>query len=630
MLSYVALAWNSTETEVSREAERVEAKILEKLTSWAVEFKRPGLWVFLPSLDPSRPPTISLRNGSGIILGTVFPFPNTTEASSAVRCVELSHRNEYELLKSEGRSIIKSHWGSYVLFLCDPASANVRVLRGPMSALPCFWVKISRLTIFFSRPADLANCALVPFGINWDYVLAQSMMGDYLCEETGLRGVRTLVSGDCAAITSGELRRRTYWTPFEVNPEMAASNFDSATRLLRTVTRSVINSWSSLHKSIIVSLSGGFDSSVVLSCAMKAPSAAVVRAVNLYFPSVCDERRYARSMAGKFGVPLSEIRLPSDVDLSAFLRCARTASPVLNFGAFATESVYLLLSQKHNATAVFTGELGDSIFGHAYGPELLAEALWRYSLTPSMLRVAMQYAILNRISVWRAMRRAMFEYYLYRKVRFTAIRQRLRARGTPPDIGLLTDEASARYEQIQSRFIHPWFNEIAEGPPGWLQLVPGMIMCTSTWTHSGFSDSIDTLVMHPLASQPLVEAFLAIPSEYHIVGGKNAAVARASFAGQLSPEVLSRGTGKCTSGLWLEDIIFCNRAFLREFLLDGVLVRERLLDRRKTEDALSDKVDCSKTRVSDIVALLYIESWLRQWIRSFKNDTEHATWLAVQ
>lgn len=111
----------------------------------------------------------------------------------------------------------------------------------------------------------------------------------------------------------------------------------------------------------------------------------------------------------------------------------------------------------------------------------------------------------------------------------------------------------------------------------------------------------------------MIEASLAIPSDLHLSGAQNAAVASRAFAPQLSSAVLQRGTAKGTPDLWLCDIIARHRAFLREILLDGLLIKERTLDKTRTEAALSGEVSRSKAQASAIIVQLYIESWLRRW-----------------
>jgi asparagine synthase (glutamine-hydrolysing) len=580
-----------------------------KRPPWSTLLDADGLRVIVPASGTSRPHSTDIRDG--IILGDFFPLTTEQRAYSVVQSHSLTASQETELLKTSGRSLIKSHWGAYVLLLSNPNSATVTVLRGPMSSLACFWTDVGGVTLFFSRPEDVIE--VLPVSFNWDHICAQSVQGDYLCEETGLRGVSTLLSGDCLVVRGEQRSRRTYWTPRAGSGREAVPDLQTAARLLGATTRAVTDCWCSSHESIIVSLSGGFDSSVILSCAAAAPNRPAVRAITFYSRGSADERPFARSAAHKAGVPLREMELPKDLDFRVLLGCARTASPVLNFTAFATEPAMRQFSEGLNASALLTGELGDCVLGHGFGPELLGDAFDRYGTSLRLMRVLLDYSLVYRISIWRAAGLAVEECRSNRRPGSLGLFQRNKDRGITLRSQLASDEAVANYERVRPRFIHPWFQDVRDGPPAWLNTVAAMITLTSTSCQAPLSGAIDRLLISPLASQPVIEAFLSIPADYHIAGSQNAAVSRRAFATLLSSEVLGRGTAKGTPEFWLRQIVAQNRPFLRELLLDGNLVKAGILDRHKVEDTLSGDLTAAKASVVDIITQLYIESWLSRW-----------------
>jgi asparagine synthase (glutamine-hydrolysing) len=92
-------------------------------------------------------------------------------------------------------------------------------------------------------------------------------------------------------------------------------------------------------------------------------------------------------------------------------------------------------------------------------------------------------------------------------------------------------------------------------------------------------------VLHPLFSQPVVEACLAIPSWEWRAGGIDRAVARQAFAADLPEEILRRRTKGGPDGFCAE-IIRHHHARIRARLLDGALARQGILDRVAVEKAL--------------------------------------------
>jgi asparagine synthase (glutamine-hydrolysing) len=168
-------------------------------------------------------------------------------------------------------------------------------------------------------------------------------------------------------------------------------------------------------------------------------------------------------------------------------------------------------------------------------------------------------------------------------------------------------------EGMSDRFIHPWLKESRRLAPGAHMLLFGLITTTSTSYHSPFSDPSDPPQLSPLLSQPLVEAALRIPSYMHFQSAQDRSVARSAFADALPPLILQRGFGKGGPNLWAKDVIDNNYDFLRAYLLDGVLSQKRLIDRKRTEVALSPTLARTTAMVGDIFAKLYIEAWLRKW-----------------
>ena len=178
---------------------------------------------------------------------------------------------------------------------------------------------------------------------------------------------------------------------------------------------------------------------------------------------------------------------------------------------------------------------------------------------------------------------------------------------------LASPDAEERCSSMGGRFIHPWLRESRLLAPGSHALLFGLIVVTSTAYHSPFSMPFDPPVVSPLVGQPLVELALRIPAYLHCKYAQDRPIARMAFADVLPPEILQRGLGKGGPALWVKDVVERNSEFLREYLLDGILVRRKLVDRKKLEAVLSPRIAKSTALVTDLFAKLYIEAWLRKW-----------------
>ncbi len=117
----------------------------------------------------------------------------------------------------------------------------------------------------------------------------------------------------------------------------------------------------------------------------------------------------------------------------------------------------------------------------------------------------------------------------------------------------------------------------------------------------------------PLRSQPVVEVCLRIPTYWHASDGWSRALARRAFAADVPREILQRHLKGGVDG-YVKRLLFANIQFVRELLLDGLLIREGLLDRRKLADTLSGRTTRGGAEMAEVFDHLSTEAWLRTWI----------------
>lgn len=181
-------------------------------------------------------------------------------------------------------------------------------------------------------------------------------------------------------------------------------------------------------------------------------------------------------------------------------------------------------------------------------------------------------------------------------------------------IRLVTREVLSAYYDEMDRFVHPWFRGQIVPTPSSVQLIHALIVTTSTAYECPFSLPDQPAYPCPLISQPLIETALRIPGRFSVHQGWNRAAIRAAFSAELSDEVRLRSS-KTNTTPWVRLAIRANLPWLREFLLDGILARERILDRDKMDSVLSTALNNSEVLINHVFVQLYIEGWLRQWVR---------------
>lgn len=118
----------------------------------------------------------------------------------------------------------------------------------------------------------------------------------------------------------------------------------------------------------------------------------------------------------------------------------------------------------------------------------------------------------------------------------------------------------------------------------------------------------------PLLSQPLVELCLRIPTYVLIRSGRDRAVARRAFERDL-PTGIVRRQAKGRTDQHVRNILDANLDFLRELLLDGLLVRHGFLNRAALELYLGRERSPADFQYAEILQEhACTEAWLRRWV----------------
>jgi asparagine synthase (glutamine-hydrolysing) len=574
------------------------------------------MYVACVDREASSDAVVMIGDDRGVILGTLFQIPDSGDCSVSAPIRSLSRSDSEEILSSMGRSLIASFWGYYVAALQYPEQGSAVVLRAPVSPLACLHIERNTLSIFFSYLDDCIDLELASLSINWDSVIAQVVGGDYLTNETAINEVEDIECGQSIECRPNGRLRRSYWDPRSLLGDRAPTTFGEATQAIRHTTDYCVSALSYPHDRILVQLSGGLDSSIVLSSLCRVPRKTSITSVNYYSEGSGDERLFARHMANAVKCRLEERQRNQELDLRRFLDCNRTVRPVLNFSAPDVEPRNSALARELRATAIFDGELGDNVFGSHPRPGTLVECLRQTGAGREFFRFAIDYSILSKQLLWRTLVLARHEALsVSAEPDFSASRELQRVLGEQRGgVALLaSNEAQDHHHKMEDRFLHPWLRQSRGISPGSHALLFGLITVTSATYHSPFSGPDGPIRVSPFVSQPLVEVSLRLPAHLHCKYAQDRSVARAAFADVLPQEILGRGLGKGGPGLWAKDAVERNAAFLREFLLDGILAQRRLIDRKKLERVLSPRIAKSSIIVGDIFAKLYIESWLRRW-----------------
>lgn len=604
MYRYFILVWEPRDAQSAAVVKELARRLQSDSLAWSciLERSQSGLQVHHAGAHASSDDGDVLADGTGAVLGTLFPAVSGVVPTP----MKLSRRATAAAVVSvtDGRHLVDCHWGRYVAVLQSPAGHVTRIIRDPSGGMPCFCVTHCGVHIFFSDMEDLLRLEPLQFSVNWPFVAATVASAMLPLRETGLTEVSEVLPGECVVVRGDALQRLIYWDPWSIARTDNREDADEAARELRAVTRACVHAWAARHRRIVHRLSGGLDSSIVLSCLSDASTRPSITCIN-YFSDAAeeDERPFARLAAQRADCELIECRREvQSIRLERLLNVARSPRPWFYLYCVEHGHRETALAREKGATALFGGLAGDALFYQARAHLAAADYARMRGLRPQLMKVVLDAARIERVSIWAILRRALASRILGDP--FDPLAEAARCAAAVPSRSVTSAERARR-------LMHPWLQSPTGAPPGKSWHVMSMASLPPYYDPLGSPDDPESV--YPLISQPLIELCLRIPTYVLIAGGWDRALARRAFVRDVPPQIIRR-RDKGASTEHTRRIFEANTQLIREMLLDGVLVKEGILDRRQIEQSLDPArsfVDSAFARI--LIQHLSVEAWLGRW-----------------
>ena len=606
MYRYIVMLWDSGNGHSTSAVRAMVARLRASATPWSPVSEAAGVAVFHAGQGMGPSDAYPLSHAGGAVLGTVFSRGLDAAASSRIRAFD--EAEGARIVASGGKRLLEKYWGRYVAVIRAHDTGDVWVLRDPSGSLPCWYSERDGVSLVCS---DIEDCRdLGPFNltVNWDYITGRVAHAGLQVRDTALNEVSELQPGERLGIRAGKVTREMVWNPIEIAQAAPFESPEEAQASLRAATVDCVHAWASCYDRIVHNLSGGLDSSIVLSCLQSAPSGPQVTCLN-YFglgPNE-DERHYARLMAERASVELVESELDwSSVQLEQLHELRRSPRPWFYHYELQHAKYEAALAEKHGATAIFSGSGGDSVFYQARADLALCDFVLDHGFGRGLLDTAVDAARVSRQSIWPLL-------WLAVRHRFWRPEWDPIAMAKPFQRTIVT-QAVVEVAKRNRRLSHPWLTpeNIAGVPPGTLWHILSLSMPPAYYGSFEWSGHLERVL--PLLGQPLVEICLRIPTYLLIQGGRDRALARRAFAADL-PHQIVRRVAKGRVDQSFRDLLDANLPFVRDFLLDGLLVRRGLLDRAALELYLSRESSPADFQYTEILhEHVSTEAWLRKWV----------------
>lgn len=553
---------------------------------WRWRLRGPGLWV--ATCGPQDLPVQPLAGG--VLVGEVFAQQPLGGAAAGL------DREPGEGAAGFCRRLISARFGRYVALIEGPE--GVSVFRDPSGALDALVWRVGAAVMVAS---DLPSAfdALLPDDtrLDWTRLAAWAANSTAFAGELALTGVRAIAPGGMATATLAGWRRQTLWSPAGV-VRLAGGRLRPDPARLRAVVEASVAAFARRPGPILAELSGGLDSAIVAQALLRARAAPVAAWLNYHVRDPQgDERGYARGLAAHLGVTLTEVAHPDTALTRAQLAgLSRHARPGLNGMDVAHDQDLAARAKAAGASALITGQGGDTVFFQMATPLILADHVRHVGPAALVSPVALNLARWLGVSVWSVGRAGL-----------GALVGRAPPSPVPPP-AWLTPQARVL---AAGQPIHPWLEDLGGVGPAKRRQIGGL-------THGQLFSAASArgrqaALLHPLLSQPVVEYALACPAELLTGGGRrDRAFTRMAFADRLPAQIIARRS-KGHLSAYYSRLVAASLPMLRPLLLDGRLVAEGLIDRAALDAALSEEALIWRGRCGELMDLACLEAWVQAW-----------------
>jgi asparagine synthase (glutamine-hydrolysing) len=600
MFGYIGLIWDPADVQQRDVAHSISLEIARG-TAWRTAFDRPGIRILCTGERAGSMHVCSLHDARGVVLGTLFPRISDSETLKPL--ISLRRDESMCIAASRGRALIESYWGRYVAFLHEP-DGETKVIRDPTGTLECLDISVRKVRLLFSSLNQLPLSVRTQLSVNWRYVAGALSFPILDQRGTGLCEVTRVLAGECLEIDGKRTSRRFYWTPAAFARQEAIDDPALAADRLRQTVRACTYAWAACYPKLMLKLSGGLDSSIVLACLADAPSRPVVTCGNYFCASDpnSDERRYARIAAESAQLPLAIYEPDPSFDARRLLSMPAFHSPSEHLISLACNEPAWTLALEQGALALFTGAGGDQTFFVASLSHACADALYRNGVRRGLLPLAMTVSRRQNVSVWRTLANGVRQAWAQDRWQPLLV-------GYRPARFLSAEAADAASKGRM--YWHPWLDDFEGVAPGkmvhMLNLADVFISNAGPFTRPDHPDYV-----HPLCSQPLKELVLRMPTDVLAAGGHGRGLARSAFASVLPHEIRSR-RDKGGPDLYVKHLIARNLPLMREVVLDGVLVKERVVDPQSVDALLGSALIKEGHATLEACLLFSTEAWASGW-----------------
>jgi asparagine synthase (glutamine-hydrolysing) len=522
--SFIALIWGQRPTTPDL-LPALRRAIAAHCGALAERFEGDGLHVFAP-IRACGTNVRAANRGSAVVIGDLFEVEKDRVAGPLTdRLAGLDMPAD-----QVAAWVLEHGWGAYALLSRDATTGETVILRDPSGGLAVHVIDCGGAALVTDQlPEWLAKVIDRPLPVDRKLLANALAMPILTTHHSLLRNVASIAAGGVVSWGGGTRISQMAWAPHLLCREQGGAAG------MRTAVLGCAAAWRGIHQRALLELSGGLDSAIMLGALAQSGGVADLKCINLATTYAAgDEREPARDAVALWSAELVEVLArEEEMDYGAHLAGPQPLQPVLYGLDPILERSVAGVATAFDSSAIFTGQGGDAVFFQLPTDRIAIDYMRAYGPSALFSPVAIDAARRTRRSIWR--------------VQYRMLRDRIA--NTPPQrvpamTALLGAGAMAMLEPGLAD--HPWLAQSLDLPPGRQQQLLAIANC-QLFNGPTFRRGAAALI-HPLMSQPVMEACLTIPTYELSHGTGDRALAREVFA-DLLPTSIRRRRGKGASSM---------------------------------------------------------------------------------
>ncbi|MGB6456289.1 MAG: asparagine synthase (glutamine-hydrolyzing) [Streptosporangiaceae bacterium] len=561
------------------------------------------------------------KDGLTIIYNGELYNYRALRAELTARGVRFTTRSDTEVVleawRSWGPAALRRFRGMFAFALLDERTGELVLARDPLGIKPLYYLKRGGGLVFASELKALVAAVGAELRIEPGALIA-SMLYYWLPEERcAIDGVAKLPAGCWALARPGrDLAVQEYWNVAEV----AASAAAGPPLDLREVIEDSIAAHLVADVPISTFLSGGLDSSIVTVLAHQADRqidayTITFRPQDQRLEAMPDDAGYARKVATRYGIRLTEIEIAPDI-VGLLPRIVDVLDEPIGDPAAINTLLMCEHARERGVKVVLSGMGADELFG-GYRKHLACRLAGRYGRLPSPARAAAR-VLVDRAPVTIGGRGLRYARWAKRFLTFAELSEepRFRRSYTLYDgaelAALISPDLAGHVGEILAEHADIYHDNVLADEVNRMCLadtrlfLPGLNLAYTDRASMAASVEVRVPFVDPLVTR----AAFALRGDQKIRGRQGKVALKQAARSWLPPEIVTRPKASFSAPLraWVRGEL---TEVINDVLVAGELVSSGMIRRGGLMQLIEDDRAGREDRSKQIWQLLTLELWYR-------------------